>query len=85
VWRAGVTAGLLGRHKYLHYRSWFRKDLVSYVQERLASRRVRENALWNRKSLESMERQHRRGTVNWSREIDMVLTIDAIERRLLHA
>ena len=85
VWRAGVTAGLLGRHKYLHYRSWFRRDLVSYVQERLASRRVQENALWNRKSLESMERQHRRGTVNWSREIDMVLTIDAIERRLLHA
>ena len=85
VWQAGVTAGLLGRHKYLHYRSWFRHELGSYVQDRLASRRVRESGLWDRRSLESMERQHRRGTVNWSREIDMVLTLDAIERRLLHA
>lgn len=85
VWQTGVTTGLLGRHKYLHYRSWFRRDLASYVQAALASRRVRENGLWSKTSLAVMERQHRRGTVNWSREIDMVLTLDAIERRLLHA
>ena len=39
--------GILGLHKFLPYRRWFREELSSTVTERLSSQRVRQNPWWS--------------------------------------
>jgi len=82
TWTVGHRSGIIGRHKYLHYRYWLRKELSQYVYSRLLSRRVRQGPFWNRKFLEVIASGHLRGTANWSHEIGVVLTLDAVERTL---
>jgi asparagine synthase (glutamine-hydrolysing) len=72
-----------GLHKYLHYRNWFRTQLSSYVDERLAGVTTSGNELWNRASLRSVASDHRNGRKNYVREIDTVLTLDAVDRLLI--
>ena len=74
---------ILGSHKYLFYRRWFREELFNLVQEKLAEACNRRNPIWNIKYLSSMAERHRRGDRNNVKEINAVLTIDAIDRLLL--
>lgn len=83
VKRFGRRAGVLGLHKYLHYRSWFRRELASYLHDALAQARTRQSPLWNTHFLEHMADEHVRGHNNYVHEIDAVITLDAVERLLL--
>jgi asparagine synthase (glutamine-hydrolysing) len=80
----GVTSrlGILGLHKFLRYRSWFRHELAAYANDMLASARVRENRFWNQAFLRQMASQHQDGRKNYVMEINAVLTLEAIERLL---
>jgi asparagine synthase (glutamine-hydrolysing) len=80
----GVTSalGILGMHKFLHYRSWYREELAPYANDMLASARVRESPFWNQDVLRHIARQHRDGRKNLVLEISAVLTVEAIERLL---
>ena len=79
-----LTASLkiLGLHKYLHYRSWFRREFAEYVKSVITDGRTRRSPLWNFAFLEGMAREHINGRKNYVSEINAVLTLDAVERLL---
>ena len=80
----GVTSGfgIFGLHKFLRYRSWFRKELADYVCEVFASLQKRLNDFWNPHFVNRMASEHISGRKNYSSEINAVLTLDAVERLL---
>jgi asparagine synthase (glutamine-hydrolysing) len=72
------------RHRFLPYRHWFRKQLSEYVTHVLTDPRTRRLPYWNPGSLERVARDHRAGRENYVREIQAVLTFEAIDRLLIH-
>jgi len=75
--------GILGLHKYLHYRRWFRRELAGYLQDTITEAGSRQSRFWNREFLERMAEDHISGRKNYIQEINVVLTLEAIERLLL--
>lgn len=74
---------MLGLHKYLPYRAWFRDELSAVVQERIQELASRQSPFWNRKRLLELAGSHSRGKENLTPEINAALTLDAVERLLL--
>jgi asparagine synthase (glutamine-hydrolysing) len=72
-----------GRHSFLHYGRWFRKELAGYLNERLTDRATSRNRLWNPAFLATLPLRHAEGRGNYVREIDAVLTLEAIDRLLV--
>jgi hypothetical protein len=79
--RFGVRPWSPGRHKFLHYHSWFRVELAEYVNDRLMDI-AKQGILWDRAFLQTLINDHRGGTKNYVREINTVLTVEAIDRLL---
>ena len=69
-----------GRHKFLQYRRWFQQDLAHFVNEKIREVASHESELWNSAYLRRMVTEDAKGRVNYSREINIVLTLEAIER-----
>ncbi len=80
--RLNSGLGILGLHKFLHYRSWFQRELAAYVNEVLTDARTQQSQLWNAAFLEHMAREHTRGRKNYMLEIDAVVTLEAVDRLL---
>ena len=59
------------------------EELFDFVKERLAEACNRRNSIWDTEFIGRMAERHRRGDRNYVREINAVLTIDAIDRLLL--
>jgi len=80
-----VTSSLkiVGLHKYLHYRSWFRHELAKYIKGAVSDARARQAPFWNPGFLEEMADDHIDGRKNYVLEINAVLTLEAVERLLL--
>jgi asparagine synthase (glutamine-hydrolysing) len=78
------AAGILGLHKFLRYRRWFRFELETYLEGALANARARQMPYWNANFLERLPAEHISGRRNYLREINVVLTLDAIDRLLFH-
>jgi asparagine synthase (glutamine-hydrolysing) len=74
--------GIAGLHKYLPYRIWFQRKLGPYVDAILKDAQIRHSSLWDRSFLEHMASDHATGQKNYVRELDAVITIDAVERLL---
>jgi asparagine synthase (glutamine-hydrolysing) len=83
VLRLFQSLGILGLHKYLHYRSWFRRELAEYLRSVITDLQTQQSAFWNADFLEQMVREHIGGARNYVHEINAVLTLEAIERLLL--
>jgi asparagine synthase (glutamine-hydrolysing) len=75
---------VLGHHKFLHYRRWFRRELADYVSAVVQDRQTRGSSLWNPDFLRALAREHILGHKNYVLEIDAVLTLAAVERLLFH-
>jgi asparagine synthase (glutamine-hydrolysing) len=75
---------IAGLHKFVRYSSWFRTELAPYIRETLSSPRVRSNGIWNPDFLAHLATAHIAGHHDYSSEIHTVMTLEAIERRLLH-
>lgn len=73
---------VLGQHKYLNYRRWFRDRLAGYISDRLAA--VRGVPWWDARALRALAQSHISGKANYVKEISAVLTLDAVERLLLN-
>jgi asparagine synthase (glutamine-hydrolysing) len=80
--RLNSRMGIVGRYKFLHYRSWFQQELASYVKTVLTDARTRESQFFNSDFLEHMAVEHTRGRKNYVLEIDAVITLEAVERLL---
>lgn len=75
--------GFLGLHKFLAYRSWFRRQLAIYVSDMVNAAHTQRLPYWNPRILTSMAVEHIHGRNNYIREIHAVLTLEAIERLLI--
>ena len=81
--RLGCGVRLFGWHKFLHYRKWFRRELADYVSGVLKEVQTRRSPFWNPDFLETLAREHITGRKNYVREIDAVLTLEAVDRLFL--
>ena len=70
----------LGRHKFCHYRVWYRDRLSKYVQEMLLDPRTLSRPYVQRKALETVVRRHVKGDANYTSEIHRLLTLELQHR-----
>jgi asparagine synthase (glutamine-hydrolysing) len=74
-------SGLLGWHKFLPYRRWFRCELSDYLRDVFDSEDVRTQPWWEQNELEAMLDAHFSGRRNCIREINAVVTLSSIQRQ----
>jgi len=73
----------LGRHKFYHFRVWYRDALAKYVREMLLDARTLSRPYLDRSGLETMVRGHLKGDRNYTAEIHKVLTLELLHRLFL--
>jgi asparagine synthase (glutamine-hydrolysing) len=70
----------LGRHKFYHFRIWYRDTLSTYVKEMLLDPRTLSRPYIESKRLQSIVHAHITGTANYTLEIHKLLTLELIQR-----
>jgi asparagine synthase (glutamine-hydrolysing) len=70
----------LGRHKFYHYRLWYRDALSRYVREMLLDVRTLSRPYLQRNHLESMVKAHLDGRRNYTTAIHKILTLEHVHR-----
>ena len=70
----------LGRHKYYHFRVWYRDALSKYVREMLLDERTLSRPYWDRRAVEAVVRGHLDEGRNYTSEIHTLLTVELIHR-----
>jgi asparagine synthase (glutamine-hydrolysing) len=73
----------LGRHKFHHFRVYYRDELARYVQEVLLDRRTLGRPFLNRSHVEAMVSGHIGGFRNHTTEIHRLLSIELMHRQLI--
>jgi asparagine synthase (glutamine-hydrolysing) len=73
----------LGRHKFCHFRIWYRDALSDYVREMLLDPRTLSRAYLQPEGLERMVQGHIKGDRNYTFEIHKVLTLELLHRLFL--
>jgi asparagine synthase (glutamine-hydrolysing) len=91
-WLAGIDSALsglhlerlfLGRHKFHHFRIWYRDELAPYLKEVLLDRRTTNRSYLRGASLEQMVNHHVRGIRNYTLEFHRILTSEHMQRYLI--
>ncbi len=75
----------LGRHKYYHFRVWYRDVLSKYVQEMLLDPLTLSRPYLDRKAVEAVVRGHLKGGRNYTTEIHKLLSIELLHRLFVDA
>lgn len=70
----------LGRHKFCHFRLWYRDALSDYVRQILLDDRSLSRPYIQRKTMEDMVSHHLKGDRNYTTEIHRLLTLELIHR-----
>ncbi len=73
----------LGRHKFYHFRVWYRDQLAHYVKEILLDPRTLERPYFQGRVLKDMVKAHTEGRQNWTLEIHRALTLELLQRQLI--
>lgn len=73
----------LGRHKYAHYRVWYRDVLADYLREVLLDSRSLSRPYLCKTTVENMINRHIRGDRNYTLEIHCLLTLEILQRQLI--
>ena len=73
----------LGRHKFYHFRVWFRDELSEYVKEFLLDTRSLNRPYLNKIFAERMILDHTSGRLNYTTEITKLLTIEILQRLMI--
>jgi asparagine synthase (glutamine-hydrolysing) len=73
----------LGRHKFAHFRVWYRDALSDYVRQMLLDSRTLSRPYLERKGVEAIVRGHTKGNYNYTSEIHRVLTLELVHRLFL--
>ncbi|HAP42432.1 MAG TPA: hypothetical protein DCQ94_22170 [Nitrospira sp.] len=91
-WLAGIDHKLaplhlerlfLGRHKFYHFRVWYRDQLSQYLKDILLDSCSRNRPYINGQVLEEMVNSHIEGKRNYTSEIHRVLTAELLQRQLI--
>lgn len=72
-----------GRHKFAHFRVWYRDTLSEYVRSMLLDPQSLSRPYLQRRAVEAMVRHHVRGDRNYTSEIHTVLTLELFHRIFL--
>jgi asparagine synthase (glutamine-hydrolysing) len=75
----------LGRHKFAHYRVWYRDALSGYVREMLMDRRTLSRPYLDPKMVEMAVAGHLKGNRNYTTEIHKLLTLELLHRLFIDA
>jgi asparagine synthase (glutamine-hydrolysing) len=70
----------LGRHKFCHFRVWYRDALSKYVQETLLDPLALSRSYLDRKTVEAVVRSHVKGERNHTTAIHKLLSLELIHR-----
>jgi asparagine synthase (glutamine-hydrolysing) len=82
IYKPVVSAlGIAGMHKFLRYSTWFRNELSGHVKDVIATQQ-KNGAFWNREFLGQLVAQHLSGQKDYSSALNIILTVDAMERTL---
>jgi asparagine synthase (glutamine-hydrolysing) len=73
----------LGRHKFHHFRVYYRDELGRYLREILLDPRTLGRPFLHGPSVEAMVRGHLGGYRNFTSEIHKLLTIELVQRQLI--
>lgn len=72
-----------GRHKFYHFRLWYRDILADYVKSILLDERTLSRSYLNRMAVEQVVKAHTKGYQNYTTEITQLLTLELIQRLLI--
>ena len=78
----GLERRFLGRQKFYHFRTWYRRELAPFVREVLLDARSRSRPWYRPGAVERMVEAHTQGRGNHTREIHRMLTLELLERQL---
>lgn len=70
----------LGRHKWYHFRIWYRDVLAAYVREMLLDKRTLSRPYLSSHNVEAMVSDHLKGYRNHTNEIHKVLSLELFHR-----
>jgi asparagine synthase (glutamine-hydrolysing) len=73
----------LGRHKPLHFRTWYRSALAGYVRDMLLDPRSLSRPYVDRKMMEHVVNAHTKGTRNYTTEIHKLLKLELLHRHFV--
>jgi len=73
----------LGRHKFFHFRVWYRDKLGAYLKEMLLDPKTLSRPYVRKGALESMVRDHVSGTRNYTTELHQMLSCELMQRQLI--
>src|SRR5260370_11622666 len=73
----------LGRHKFTHFRVWYRDALSGYVRDVLLDPRTLSRPYLEGRRLEAMVSGHLKRDLNFTTEIHKVLTLELLHRLFL--
>ena len=73
----------LGRHKFLHFRLWYSKQLAEYVRQMLLDPLTLSRPYLQKKTVETIVADHLKGTRNYTSAIHKLLTLELIHRLFL--
>jgi asparagine synthase (glutamine-hydrolysing) len=75
----------LGRHKFAHYRVWYRDALAGYVREMLLDPRTLSRPYLVKDTVEKLVDGHTKGDRNYTTAIHSLLTLELLHRLFLDA
>jgi asparagine synthase (glutamine-hydrolysing) len=75
----------LGRHKFYHFRIWYRDKLSGYLKDVLLDGRSLARSHVRGKALEGLVNRHVTGRANHTLELHQLLSLELIHRQLLEA
>jgi asparagine synthase (glutamine-hydrolysing) len=73
----------LGRHKFSHFRIWYRDEFSNFVREIILDNRTKKRPYLNGQRLEGMVMAHIRGVANYTSEIHRIITSELFQRQFL--
>jgi asparagine synthase (glutamine-hydrolysing) len=73
----------LGRHKFSHFRVWYRDKLSNYLKEIILDPRTRNRPYLQGASLEAMLQSHINGSRNYTLDIHRILSAELVQRQLV--
>ena len=75
----------LGRHKFYHFRVWYRDALSGYVRDMLLDSRTLSRPYLDRKGVEAAVLGHLKGDRNYTTDIHKLLSLELLHRLFLDA
>jgi asparagine synthase (glutamine-hydrolysing) len=75
----------LGRHKFTHFRVWYRDALANYVREMLLDSRTLSRPYLQRGTVERLVNGHLKGNRNYTTAIHKILMLEHLHRLFLDA